>query len=781
MESTYQGLVEKLRILNNDPVAEALDARLQKLRKVAMNSKSDVLSLLLHLSDKPAEKSRIDDPHMLRPPTPPPPLTWSTILEEQPFDDPRIWKDIDYRTTSSDEGSTHLSDDIVSDEDVPSPVDVARTDHASSADVNSLFIQPKLSTLETIAATATRGRSAASNFEMSEIQLIREVIRALQGLPSELFEDCGDSTTLSPQKGIYIHECSKSAINSVLECFGVIGSNTNLLRKLVGRPTSKPLIQTLLSCIDSSLCDFDGQLSRLEERYVRPNGEVLVSVLELQGEVEALVPFLMRLTMFTTRNIDRVFEESYLLLQFLCEEVSDLQQDGEESVSAQFRAIFSECFKTYLRPVERWMIQGHFEDGIDAFPITAQTQDVSYDSFWHNKFKFRYEQGNIAAPHFFQMWLPRILAAGKHMALIKELNLAEEISKPQDLLESPSQQTSIFCVGDSLTLLPFAESLSMALEVWTSKRSPSKWSILRTHLIYKCGLLQTVDALQIIYLSSDGGLFDALSTVLAEYLESASSRLEPAVRALFYEQPSIKPHAIAVNIDSTTSSKKGMRRFEAICITYSCPWPVANIIQEASLKVYQGVLHLLIQARLALHSLSALRLRPTLTADEHVKHSSLTLYLLHRLKHTLSTILSHVLQNVVHPASRDLSVNLENADSFDGMVQAHLRFVTQLEKGAMLLPTLSTAREALRAICDLAILFCKSAETGDSNAQQSTVSSASSKQRPPFVQMRVQLGQLVDALVANVRSVARDDKDLMAVGWSTLTNDLEWHPRTLGW
>ena len=47
------------------------------------------------------ENTQVEALELLRPPSPPPPLTWAEILEDDPYSDEDIWKDIDYGADSS--------------------------------------------------------------------------------------------------------------------------------------------------------------------------------------------------------------------------------------------------------------------------------------------------------------------------------------------------------------------------------------------------------------------------------------------------------------------------------------------------------------------------------------------------------------------------------------------------------------------------------------------------------------------------------------------------------
>jgi gamma-tubulin complex component 5 len=104
--ASYAGLDEKFRIKSRDDLADALQIRLQKLEGYTHKFKPDLLSLLLLLADRPLENTQVGALELLRPPSPPAPLTWSEILQEDPYSDEEIWKDIDYAGDSSADEKT---------------------------------------------------------------------------------------------------------------------------------------------------------------------------------------------------------------------------------------------------------------------------------------------------------------------------------------------------------------------------------------------------------------------------------------------------------------------------------------------------------------------------------------------------------------------------------------------------------------------------------------------------------------------------------------------------
>ncbi|KAK5249560.1 hypothetical protein LTR16_006177, partial [Cryomyces antarcticus] len=120
--NVLDGLVEKFVILNNDPLADALRLRLDELSNVATKWTPEILSLFLHLSDRPAEESRLEDLAPLKSPEPPPRLTWAELSRDGPSVEKSLWANVDFAAGSSDgDESLRSEDSLEKAEDIRPP------------------------------------------------------------------------------------------------------------------------------------------------------------------------------------------------------------------------------------------------------------------------------------------------------------------------------------------------------------------------------------------------------------------------------------------------------------------------------------------------------------------------------------------------------------------------------------------------------------------------------------------------------------------------------------
>ncbi|KAI5286959.1 hypothetical protein KEM55_000130, partial [Ascosphaera atra] len=109
-----EGLEEKLRVLCNDELADALAQRKQELDGRREQWIPDILYLLLELSDRPDLNTDLEKVEALNaPPEPSKALTWDSIYATEPPDEEEksLWQNVNYaESSSSDEVMSITSD-----------------------------------------------------------------------------------------------------------------------------------------------------------------------------------------------------------------------------------------------------------------------------------------------------------------------------------------------------------------------------------------------------------------------------------------------------------------------------------------------------------------------------------------------------------------------------------------------------------------------------------------------------------------------------------------------
>ena len=220
---------------------------------------------------------------LLKPPTPPEPLTWKQILGEDPYTDEEIWKDIDYAEESSEDERTPRrrgkKDDIAPASSVEE--DDSYDPEACVASVD----QDALSEVEGTQFWKVQGDEESGKVAITELQAIRETLFMLAGLQTSLYHvDKQQGSFRLNQRYIFSHALPRT-IDHMLSQFADIGRQVLLLRLWTTRSSSLPLIQTFEAAVRAQLIDHDRRLARLQQRYLSADHPRAVSLLELHAEV----------------------------------------------------------------------------------------------------------------------------------------------------------------------------------------------------------------------------------------------------------------------------------------------------------------------------------------------------------------------------------------------------------------------------------------------------------------------------------------------------------------
>ncbi|KAI9933142.1 hypothetical protein MW887_007613 [Aspergillus wentii] len=189
-----EGLQEKFQVLNKDELADALRSRLNELENHRSSWFPEILSLLIQLSDRPAQLSRVDRLEALKPPEAEKSLSWTELdASESAYNDDEIWQDVDYGAESSD-------DDVSS---LPSETSVPRTFPRSPTGPEEDYVIPEellfsgedenlIASIKAVQFWKDENTSVLPqpgelpSLPITELQIIRETIFMLQGLPTSL-------------------------------------------------------------------------------------------------------------------------------------------------------------------------------------------------------------------------------------------------------------------------------------------------------------------------------------------------------------------------------------------------------------------------------------------------------------------------------------------------------------------------------------------------------------------------------------------------------------------
>ena len=335
------GLVEKARILNNDPLADALQHRLVELSPTSSRWTPEILSLLLELSDRPVHNTKTEDLVLLEPPPSPSALTWADILADDPLDGKDdIWNNVDFAADDSDAEGVLEVDGLDVTEPILNP-DLLDLD-SPEAKVDGLIQSQDDGDFREImgaqfwrqqavaSAVAQLERDKAPFMKITELQAVRETILMLLGLPTSIYT-VNDRGNVFIPPSIRIRHVSQESITDLLQNFAKIGENLREVRSWSRQKTAVPLEQKFNATIESRLLEVDRDLNKLQVRFLRPQSQVSPSLLQLHDEVCRVSRFMQQVYDILVKLKSRPDSElSFNILEHLFDRTCANQSIGDE-------------------------------------------------------------------------------------------------------------------------------------------------------------------------------------------------------------------------------------------------------------------------------------------------------------------------------------------------------------------------------------------------------------------------------------------------------------------
>jgi len=714
VRDSLDGLIEKFEVLNNERLADALKKRLEELESESTKWKPEILSLLLLLSDEPLRKSTVDALDMLYQDDFQPTLTWDEILADDPLEADGVWDEVDFRAGSEDEDTTLLSlaSSHTSEDTRSSSIDERSVDVAAQAFVLPIHSDELGSVLH-----------AKQQTNLTEVQLIRETLHMLYGLPTAIYKIDGVDHTIRAQSSIMLESLSKTALSSLLQSFASMGTEIGVLRHYSKVRHDGFLIQTFAAAIDEQLQDFGASIARIENSFVNMNESLVVSLITLESEVRNLVEQFVYLKTVIQVMHGLPTTQSFRLLDELYNHVCMAEIIGDSEGFDRTSRLFSRCLHTYLKPLGTWMDDGDLGLPNVASPFISR-DNVGISNFWKDRYiQALDEDGLFTGPGFLQSLMPQMFASGKSVAFMRELGLST--TTPEHVLSEIDRVIPDFSIkhaaDEQISLIPFPQLLHSRLEAWVSSKHQHTWRTLSQHLQRKGGIMNTVEALEYLYLSKDGSLTNQCASTVFAKLDAGKATwheplfLEDLVRSCFANYASVDKRRISITRINEAKFIERSRRDRTVkalaiipaYIAYSFPADIHNIISpKTAMPIHVAISTILLQLHRPISLLSLRSLKHSKTSH-HAQQARryLTLRLRHRLLHTLTTIRSHLLHEAIAPASRTLHSALMSATSIDGLIAAHATYMARLERGCLLSTQVSGVHGAILSLADLGVLF----------------------------------------------------------------------------
>lgn len=721
-------LLEKLRVLDNDPLANALQKRLKELDEKGSRPSfiSDVLSLLLELSHRPEYRQNFDDlDALLSRPEPPKSLTWSEIYAIDPPNDEEaaIWETIDYAASSSDEDMDNLSSD---------DFDTSSDEMAHKTREKRIFPRTKENSKEYVLATSESGgldqivndqlttnrhthfasRESSRDVYLTENQVCNEILIRLRGQPSYLFKEMdNDGVPMAP---FYrLPHVSLTVFLSLLKTLGDVGSQLDILRTFTNLEQTSLHMKAFQLELKSRLSKFDAYLSSFEATIAMNSNEAAMTLTRFSYEVKSETQFLLDLSLLVQR-LRGDFHDDALCLDLFYDLLCSKQASGQEEVYLRLVPIFFTCLMAYMQPIRLWMETGQLSAQSDNFFISELPHSDDPKMLWSRWFALKQSSGQRPLPKFLRFAARKIFITGKSALFLRKLNVSLNPSSPT----SPSQISfdQIFPSAPELDILPFPPLLHSALRTSVDLNHDYLSSKLRQHLIEDCGLWSSLDALDYLYTSKDISrsshideeVFLAIDRNVSSWNDRVS--LRNLFQDVFDSSPYVDSSRIVLHSKKMSSelfenNSRSVVMIRAMTFDYILPWPVANVVLAESISVYRRIATFLMQIRWAKYEIDTVQIGKLEQDDK--RSCVLTFNMRHSLLWFLNTLYAHLV-GVIVLETTTMREALAKAENVDAMMAAHLSFTKSLEFQCLLSNETSVIHQTFVYCIDICIHFADS-------------------------------------------------------------------------
>ncbi|EPS34914.1 hypothetical protein PDE_09878 [Penicillium oxalicum 114-2] len=713
VDRQLEGLQEKFRVLNRDELAESLHYRISELQDFPNSWHPEILSLLLQLSDRPAEltENKLPQVPSLSNHTPNRPLLWADLdAHGAAFSDEEIWNDVDFGSDSSD-------DDLESEKASGSLHEFSlQTLSAGEVDYKipeEVYLQGEdeglLTSIEKAQFWKLDNFQRADNVSVhiTELQLARETIFMLQALPTSVFRHAGGRIDLD--RSYALTHASHLGVCSLLASFAQTGTKINALRHFANTTQRMAYMQTFSRGIEDFLHEFDSALCEIQRRYLSPGSAI--SILQLHEEVTQASHQLLLLSELVADLEAKSIDRPMYCLDLLFDLVCMTEALGDESSSKTLGKFFLSCVKTYAHSIQLWMEHGQIDPYDTAFFVKAKNNDGDLRTIWSDWFHIDegFERQNI--PKFLQSCIQRVFTTGKSKVFLRHLHALT------DDIEAGSAEPLFDEVFSEpfLSPLPFSVRLETAFDRLVDLHHSASAGLLRIELESQCGLWRSFVALKQVYLGEDISPLSIIDAKVFELIDRGRAwddrfLLTEVARSAFSVLPHMDVSRIVVRSQvgglfsyDSPNLNRTVIILEKISIDYTLPWAIANIVPRSAIRIYQRISTFLMQIRRSRYSLVKQRLREGRHFLVDGRNRSLVNSLHHNLTWFLDVLYSHFAYIAISTSTDAFHQALHDAQDVDTIIAAHDFYISSLEEQCLLSENLKPVHQAVIDIMDLAI------------------------------------------------------------------------------
>lgn len=671
-------------------------------------------------------KSKLKDLEFLSPPEEhiEPTYKWKDLVKDDPLLRDKIWKNIDYTQDTSED------DDFYSDSDFepPSPTDTTQssivgggvdhlTDLSIAIDSTSLsrvhkeqfWRATRQKPLSVVDAYFEKPRT----FPITDLQAIRETLFMLIGLPTTLYSDSDKAaatnskdvspssmSTIRPASGFILSGVSPHVFYNVLDKFSSYGNSLKVLRTWTPFDGGFPLLQRLHEQFQARLRDLDELFSTLEEPYLAPKSDVIVSIATTELAIGSrMLPFETLAKLVQRHHKSPPFR----WLEALHDETCKFQLAENNDMYEFMGTIFFECFAIYLRPIKMWMEDGELNER-SGFFVKEDVKNTDRVRIWEKYIIQNDETGApYQTPRFLRTSAHKILTSGKSIVVLKELQKYRYMRLSWESME-PVLSFQTVCGDRNNYLLPFTELFDSAFEAWIKSKHHSTSSILRTEIVESHHLGSVIHGLETIYFMTNGAISNAFTSSIFDDLSRGTAQWNNPFSLTSHLRSTmghgIGKHRISIKSAPNTvdvfTARRTVKSLASIEICYDIPWKVAIVIRPITLNAYKRIAIFLLQIRRASYILSGSQSRA-------ISAPPLYYGLRTKLLWFSNTLYSYLTDIVLRVNMSEMRKNMEAAEEIDDMIEVHESFLKKVTTQALLGKRLELIHKTILQILDLAI------------------------------------------------------------------------------
>ncbi|KAI7544434.1 hypothetical protein KC331_g6814 [Hortaea werneckii] len=720
VQDRYDGLAEKFTVRNREDLSDALQARLKEL---PTQSKwlPEILALLLELSDRPLEKTKIEDLDALSKPADlPPELSWKDILAEDPLDEDGIWDDVERGYHSSGDDATVDEDDEPTTSTAATSVD--EEDPEALARLH--LVTPDESVSDEVGDSLPYESSTGIK-PFPELVLVRETLMMLRGLKTEVYRLNEKTGDVAVNFDVVLSPAAQGTLQRVCMQLAHMGSRLNILRKWVQRTRETPFVQSIQSAIETHLSAFSLQLNGLEQRYVTPIKDTVVSIVDIRTQTEKLTRALRYLADViehaeSLRPNER--NSQFDLLDALYNAACSTQMSGDKDNHEVIISVFLAGVKTYLRPIGVWVTTGTLPQASEGeFFVFDRNAHCDLGKVWHERWGLRTSvDGGPLMPRFVRPFSAKIFAQGKAKAFLKLLDSRTEDFATgsthtglSDFLETLQAQI------ESNNLLPVDQLFEDSFTDWLEESGSDGAEALRANLLNTGNLHKTFNSQQYAFFGKDGTLFQQFAENVFERMWRRPGSWQDSFMLTEYAQSTLVTHSeiedrsLSIHVTGSENRTKQVARpivqqLGDLRLRMAMPWPVLNVTRSSDLPTHSAIFALLLQTlyaetllRTHVSTLSSLSNRRSNLPQNHHR----TAFLLNwKLTCFVNALHNHIISSAanLHGA---MMTEMHAADGIDSMSAMWSDYERRLQTALLLASNLTPIRQAIVGILEMCEQF----------------------------------------------------------------------------